>query len=126
MDVFAEPSEPPGPLTPAELQAILDGIPGRQAVVLATCHAGVFLPLANPRRFVLAASAADTSYYILRAEEPCSPLLARLFGQWTQRGARQLGAFASAATDAIEHPDSRVQDGSIAHAPCAAGACPEW
>ncbi len=69
-------------LTPERLQASLDILDGPQVLVLATCHAGVFLTLGRDNRRVLAACGADERYFVPRSDNICSPFLDELFGAW--------------------------------------------
>lgn len=71
------------PLTPAVLDECLRLLRGPQVVVVATCHAGIFLPLAaREGRVILAACAADDVYLVSRQECAWSAFLDELFGAW--------------------------------------------
>lgn len=70
-------------LTPEDLSRSLDSVQGDHTVVIASCHAGIFLPLGDhPNRTVLAACGADVVYRIHREERSCSPFLVELFASW--------------------------------------------
>jgi hypothetical protein len=81
VDEFADEEVTPRLLTPAVLQRCLDGLLGTQVLVLATCHAGIFLPLARQGRAVLASCSADQRY-LVQEEPACSPFLVELFRAW--------------------------------------------
>jgi hypothetical protein len=81
VDEFASEGEVPRLLTPEVLRRCLDALPGAQVLVLATCHAGIFLPLAREQRIVLASCAADQRY-LVQEEPACSPFLLELFKAW--------------------------------------------
>jgi len=81
VDEFSSDEEVPRHLTPAILRQSLDRIPGTQVLILASCHAGVFLPLAQENRAVLASCAAD-QVYLVQEDPPCSPFLIELFKAW--------------------------------------------
>lgn len=81
VDEFASDDEGPRFLTPELLRRFLDEVPGTQVLILATCHAGIFLPLARENRAVLASCAADQRY-LVQAEPPCSPFLIEIFKAW--------------------------------------------
>ena len=81
VDEFASDDEVSRHLTPATLRQCLDRIPGTQVLILATCHAGVFLPLAQENRAVLASCASD-QVYLVQDDPPCSPFLIELFKAW--------------------------------------------
>jgi hypothetical protein len=81
VDEFADEEATPRFLTPEVLRRYLDGFLGTQVLVLATCHAGIFLPLGREGRAVLASCSADQRYLVL--EEPaCSPFFVELFKAW--------------------------------------------
>lgn len=82
VDLFAPWSPPPAPLSPQDLGALLDAIPGTQMLALACCYAGIFLPLASSRRGVLTACGAGEVYYIERTEDAHAPLFRVLFSSW--------------------------------------------
>lgn len=70
-------------LSPEHLGGALDSIPGAQVIIVAACHAGIFLPLGGPPdRTVLASCAADLVYRVHREERSCSPFLVELFASW--------------------------------------------
>ena len=70
-------------LTPAALDDCLRTLPGSQIVVVATCHAGIFLPLAERAgRAVLVACAAKEKHLIAREGRAWSSFLDELFGAW--------------------------------------------
>ena len=70
-------------LTPAALDDCLRTLAGSQIVVVATCHAGIFLPLAERAgRAVLVACAADEKHLIAREGRAWSSFLDELFGAW--------------------------------------------
>jgi hypothetical protein len=81
VDEFADEEETPRLLTPEVLRRCLDGLMGTQVLVLATCHAGIFLPLAREGRAVLASCSADQRY-LVQEEPACSPFLVELFRAW--------------------------------------------
>lgn len=81
VDEFADEEETPRLLTPEVLRRCLDGLMGTQVLVLATCHAGIFLPLARDGRAVLASCSADQRY-LVQEEPACSPFLVELFRAW--------------------------------------------
>jgi hypothetical protein len=81
VDEFASDDEGPRLLTPEVLRRCLDDVPGTQVLVFATCHAGIFLPLARNERVVLA-SCAEDQRYLVQADPPCSPFLIELFRAW--------------------------------------------
>ena len=87
VDEFADPaSEGPSYLTPEDLAGCLDALSGPQLLVIATCFAGIFLPLGErPNRAVLTACSAEERYYVEDEETPHSPFLHVLLGKW--RGA---------------------------------------
>lgn len=80
VDEFAE-EEGSELLTPQTLRQCLDRLPGAQVLAFATCHAGIFLPLGQAGRAVLACCAADQRY-IVQEDPPCSPFLIELFKAW--------------------------------------------
>lgn len=83
-DEFAEDAEDPPLLSPALLQQHLDAIPGPQIAVVATCYAGIFLPVASDRRAVLTACGPDEIYYVNRytQQPPRSPFLYEVLSHW--------------------------------------------
>jgi hypothetical protein len=81
VDEFSDDEEGPRLLTSEVLRRSLDAVAGTQVLVLATCHAGIFLPLARENRAVLASCAADQRY-LVQEEPPCSPFLVELFKAW--------------------------------------------
>lgn len=78
-DEFAEEDEPCF-LSPDLLARWLDAIPGTQIGIIATCYAGVFLPLANERRAMFAACGASDVYIVDYADlhPPAQPLPVRV------------------------------------------------
>jgi hypothetical protein len=65
------------------LDNCLRQVAGPQVIVIATCFAGAFLPLAqDPRRAVVAACSATDEYHVLREDGSCSAFLDELFGAW--------------------------------------------
>lgn len=83
VDEFEEDNLTPRQLSPGELRKMLDGREGAQILVIAACHAGIFLDLGGEKRTVIAACSADETYRWEDKERPCSPLLPELFGAWT-------------------------------------------
>lgn len=81
VDEFADEEATPRLLTPEMLRRCLDGLPGTQVLVLATCHAGIFLSLARNGRAVLVSCSADQRY-LVQEEPACSPFLVELFRAW--------------------------------------------
>jgi len=81
VDEFSSDEDMPRHLSPAILRQCLDKIPGTQVLIFATCHAGVFLPLAHENRAVLASCAAD-QVYLVQEDPPCSPFLIEFFKAW--------------------------------------------
>ena len=82
VDEFGDASLAPR-LTPAALDDCLRALPGSQVVVVATCHAGIFLPLSERAgRAVLVACAADEQHLIPREDRAWSSFLEELFGAW--------------------------------------------
>jgi len=75
-------------LTPAVLDECLQALSGRQALVVAACYAGQFLPLAaRSDRVVLASCRADEIYWIRKDDEgACSAFLVELFAAWCAVG----------------------------------------
>ncbi|HZF49662.1 MAG TPA: hypothetical protein VE093_13480 [Polyangiaceae bacterium] len=73
-------------LTPDRLDACLRMLSGPQVLVVSTCHAGVFLPLADthPDRMVLAVCDAEETYSIQRTDCPVSAFLDELFAAWCE------------------------------------------
>jgi len=69
-------------LRPEHLEACLAPFEGPQVLVIATCHAGVFLALGGENRRVLAACAAEERYLSPRCDNLTSPFLDELFGAW--------------------------------------------
>jgi hypothetical protein len=70
-------------LTPEALDNCLRPLPGPQVVVVATCHAGIFLPLGEREgRAVLVACAADEVYLVRREGCAWPAFLDELFGAW--------------------------------------------
>jgi hypothetical protein len=80
VDEFSD-DDGPQLLTPEVLRQCLDGLPGTQVLVFATCHAGIFLPLAREERVVLA-SCTEEQRYLVQEDPPCSPFLIELFRAW--------------------------------------------
>lgn len=73
-------------LTPDHLDRCLARMPGKQALILATCYSGAFLPLgARADRAVLASCDSTTTYYLgVSAEDvPHSLFLRMLLCAWT-------------------------------------------
>ncbi len=82
VDEFGEEHMAPR-LTPAALDDCLRALPGSQIVVVATCHAGIFLSLSErPDRAVLVACAAEDKHLIARQDRAWSSFLDELFGAW--------------------------------------------
>ncbi len=81
VDEFADEESTPRLLTPEVLRRCLDGVLGTQVLVFATCHAGLFLPLAREGRAVLASCSAEQRY-LVQQEPACSPFLVELFKAW--------------------------------------------
>lgn len=82
VDEFGDASVAPR-LTPAALDDCLRPLPGPQVVVVATCHAGIFLSLSErPGRAVLVACAAEEKHLIARQDCAWSAFLDELFGAW--------------------------------------------
>jgi hypothetical protein len=69
-------------LTPQMLDECLRPLAGPQVLIIATCYAGVFLPLAQGRRAVVATCSATERYLVSRADGSCSAFLDELFGAW--------------------------------------------
>ncbi len=73
-------------LTPTLLGDSLGRLPGKQILIVATCHAGCFLPLGErPERTVLTACTKDETYYLgVSADDvPHSLFLRLLLCAWT-------------------------------------------
>jgi hypothetical protein len=81
VDEFADEEVTPRWLTPEVLRRCLEGLAGTQVLVLATCHAGIFLPLAREGRVVLASCSGDQRY-LVQEDPPCSPFFVELFKAW--------------------------------------------
>ncbi len=72
-------------LTPTALDDCLRPLPGAQIVVVATCYAGIFLPLAERAgRAVVVACAAKEEHLIAREGRAWSSFLDELFGAWCE------------------------------------------
>lgn len=72
-------------LTPAVLDAALGRLAGPQVVVVASCFAGVFLPLGSrAERVVVVACAAGERHFIHLAQCAWSSFLDELFGAWCE------------------------------------------
>lgn len=69
-------------LTPAVLDDCLRPFEGPQVIIVATCHAGVFLPLGRNDRVILAACAQGDKYYVSRRDHAWPAFLDQLFGAW--------------------------------------------
>jgi hypothetical protein len=70
-------------LTPEVLDACLRPLGGLQVIVVATCYAGIFLPLAaHEGRTVLAACPAKEMYLVPRQDCAWPAFLDELFGAW--------------------------------------------
>jgi hypothetical protein len=83
IDELEEDDDSPLILSPRELGVMLAGWQGPQVLVIAACHAGVFLELGSEKRAVITSCAADEKYYATGMDRPCSPLLPAFFGAWT-------------------------------------------
>lgn len=81
-DEFADDEPDPAYIHPASLQAYLDRIAGQQVVLVATCHAGMFLSLANERRLVLASCGNETDYTHTETHPPRSLFLSEVLSHW--------------------------------------------
>ncbi len=83
-DEFDEDISVPAFLAPTHLAERLDVIRGQQLAVIATCYAGVFLPMAGQRRVVVAGCAADAVYHwnYHQQQPPRSPFLYELLSHW--------------------------------------------
>jgi hypothetical protein len=82
VDEFGEAGVAPQ-LTPAALDECLSLLGGSQVVVVATCHAGIFLSLEKRAgRAVLVACAAEEVYLVPRQDCAWSAFLDELFGAW--------------------------------------------
>jgi hypothetical protein len=84
-DPLDEVGDPIGARLDAEtLGDCLRPIAGAQVLVIATCFAGAFLPLAaDPRRAVVAACSATEEHRVSRDDGTCSAFLDELFGAWS-------------------------------------------
>jgi hypothetical protein len=72
-------------LTPEVLDNCLSHLPGTQVVVVSTCHAGIFLPLAEREgRAVIAACAGNEVYRVSRQDCKWPAFLDELFGAWCE------------------------------------------
>lgn len=70
-------------LTPEVLDDCLRPLGGLQVIVVATCHAGIFLPLAEHEgRTVLVACPAEEVYLVPRQDCAWPAFLDELFGAW--------------------------------------------
>lgn len=83
-DEFADDLVADSLLSPDVLGRHLATIPGHQITIIATCYAGIFLPLASERRAVLTACGAGDVYRIRIYEHdpPRSPFLYELLTHW--------------------------------------------
>ncbi len=82
VDAMIDDGEPER-LTPEVLGSCLSQLPGAQVIVVATCHAGIFLPLAERENCaVLAACAADKVYLVSRLDCKWPAFLDEFFGAW--------------------------------------------
>ncbi|HSN99279.1 MAG TPA: hypothetical protein VLS89_13380 [Candidatus Nanopelagicales bacterium] len=83
VDEFGESSQQ-SLLTPLVLDECLGPLPGPQVIVIASCYAGIFLPLgaSRPDRVVLASCAREEVYRIDRGDLARSAFLDELFGAW--------------------------------------------
>lgn len=99
-DEFTESDDEPAFLSSQLLNHCLDPIPGQQILVIATCHAGVFLPLGSARRAILAVCGADKPYEIKfdGLDPPRNPFLYELLSHWA---GVSLGNYAAPARRSI-------------------------
>lgn len=82
-DDLAEDVDEPVLLSPERLQQSLDTIPGQQIVVIGACYAGIFLPLANACRAILAVCGAQKTYGNDREPHPPrNHFLYELLSRW--------------------------------------------
>jgi hypothetical protein len=81
VDQFGDPAQ--SRLTPEVLDDCLRPLAGPQVLVIATCFAGGFLPLARDHRAVVAACGATEKHRVSRADGTCSAFLDELFGAWS-------------------------------------------
>jgi hypothetical protein len=82
-DEFADDDPDPAYVTPEFLQARLDTIAGQQVVLMATCHAGMFLSLGDDeRRLVLASVESGRDYTHTGDHPPRSLFLYEVMSRW--------------------------------------------
>ena len=83
-DEFTESDDEPAFLSLLILQHCLEPILGQQILVIATCYAGIFLPLGSARRAILAVCGANKPYEIkfVELDPPRNPFLYELLSRW--------------------------------------------
>lgn len=123
IDEFADDTSEPAYLRPTDLATCLEPLSGPQVLVIATCYAGIFLPLgARPNRVVMTACAADEKYYVEGDETPHSPFLHALLGAWSGVALPSHPTVARRGlSDAFNHAVDTLAD-SCRRRPCLNGA----
>lgn len=117
---FADEEPKPVYLTPTFLQERLDAIAGQQIVLIATCHAGVFLPLGNERRVVLASCGADEKDYTYTGDHPPRALfLYEVLSHWA---GTSLGGYPAPEPCSLTEAFERARQNHCPHAHCTGSA----
>jgi hypothetical protein len=111
-------------LTPGALEDCLRPLRGPQVVVVATCHAGIFLPLAaREGRAVLVACPADAVYWVSREGCAWPAFLDELFGAWCECSLSDAVPRDRLALDeAFARAAARLAEAGAANLPLRAGA----
>ena len=125
MDELEDPEDalPREPLTPACLDELLRPLAGPQVLVISTCYAGQFLPLAaRPDRMVLAACPADEPYLVPRRDCAWSAFLDELFGAWCAEALwDDVPRTRLPLPEAFARAEGRLRDAGARDAPLCAG-----